>query len=266
MIELEQNIVWLLQKSVDSPEVRDILNKDYKFMLSPLDLSGCCVCMKIVEKFKVPDKTWNKEEDSNINNNISSKVENKERNNKNDSIKLIVEEEGKYQYKSSQIGLSDRENNIGPNANCVYFPAGPYRTEASHIFMNIIQPGKPLSFLPLDIFLPPLMPSERSEGAVEKYLFNIKERKLYKLIHLKVDLNNTILPFQQNSIVSLDLFKALFISFVQRVSEQNFPVREQEFFECKDPNIIIMIVRLNFNYDNSLEIYNLVNLIKCVNT
>jgi hypothetical protein len=78
---------------------------------------------------------------------------------------------------------------------------------------------------------------------------------------LKIDLNNSNLPIQQESLVSLDLFKALFVSFVQRVSEQNFPIkknirkgfvsnadlksliREQEFFECKDPNILITIVR-----------------------
>jgi hypothetical protein len=162
-----------------------------------------------------------------INNNIEgNEGENKiDSSNKNNWIKFIVEEESNLQYKSSQVDLRDRENNIDPYANCVYFPAGLYRKEASHVFMNIIQPRKPLSFLPLDIFLPPLMPVERSEGAVEKYVFNIKERKLYRLIHLKVDLNNTILPFQQNSVVSLDLFKALFVSFVQRVSEQNFPVR-----------------------------------------
>jgi hypothetical protein len=122
------------------------------------------------------------------------------------------------------------------------------------------------------------MPPEKLEGVIEKYLFNIKERKLYKLIHLKVDLDNTILPFQQNSIVSLDLFKALFIGFVQRVSDQEFPVRrsviknsleslarEEKFFECKDPNILILIVRLNFDYLNSLENYNLINIINCVN-
>jgi hypothetical protein len=42
-------------------------------------------------------------------------------------------------------------------------------------------------------------------------------------------------------------------------------MREQEFFECRDSNILIMIVRLKFNHDNSLEIYILVNLIMCIN-
>jgi hypothetical protein len=66
------------------------------------------------------------------------------------------------------------------------------------------------------------MPIEKWQGAVEKYLFNIKERKFYKLIHLKVDLNNTILPFQQSSFVSLDLFKAIFINFIQRIKKKCF--------------------------------------------
>jgi hypothetical protein len=136
---------------------------------------------------------------------------------KNISSKSIVKE-GNSHYKSNQSKLKDRENNIEDNVNCVCFPANPYRKESMHVFMNIIQPRKPLSFLPLDISS--LHSSiEKSEGAVEKYLFNIKERKLYKLIHLKVDLDNTILPVQQISFVSLDLFKAIFNSLIQRISE-----------------------------------------------
>jgi hypothetical protein len=126
------------------------------------------------------------------------------------------------------------------------------------------------------------MPVDKLEGAVEKYLFNIKERRLYILIHLKVDMDNTILPFQQCSFVSLDLFKMIFISFIQRISDQNFPVRrgvlidinnnefksllkEERFFDCKDPNIIILIVRINVNDDKSIEIYDIVKLINCIN-
>jgi hypothetical protein len=87
---------------------------------------------------------------NNINNNIEGNEGGNiiDNNNKSKLIKFIVEKEGNYQYKSAQSDLRDRENNIDPNANCVYFPAGPCRKEASHVFMNIIQPRKPLSFLP----------------------------------------------------------------------------------------------------------------------
>jgi hypothetical protein len=91
-------------------------------------------------------------ENKEIINNINNIVE--DGGSKNNSSKSIVEE-GNSHYKSNQSNLKDRENNIEDIVNYVYFPAGPYRKEPTNVFMNIIQPRKPLSFLPLDIFLPP---------------------------------------------------------------------------------------------------------------
>jgi hypothetical protein len=95
-----------------------------------------------------------------------------------------------------------------------------------------------------------------------------------------MDLDNTILPFQQSSFVSLDLFKSLFISFIQHISNKNFSIRknvvindcenefnsllnDKRFFECKDNNIIILFVRLNIDNDKSIEFYYIIQLINC---
>jgi hypothetical protein len=67
---------------------------------------------------------------------------------KNNTSKL--NEEGDIFYDGTRYNLEDRENNID-DVNYVYFPSDSSRKDPSHVFLNIIQPRKPLSFLPLDI-------------------------------------------------------------------------------------------------------------------
>jgi hypothetical protein len=60
---------------------------------------------------------------------------------------------------SLQVDSTIVENNIEDKVNFVFILSGPYRKDPTHVFKNIIQPRKPLSFLPLEIFLSPLIPT-----------------------------------------------------------------------------------------------------------
>jgi hypothetical protein len=42
-------------------------------------------------------------------------------------------------------------------------------------------------------------------------------------------------------------------------------LKEERFFDCKDSNITILIIRINIDDDKSIEIYDVVRLINCIN-
>jgi hypothetical protein len=197
------------------------------------------------------------------------------------SATILPNNEITIRKSSTEIEIKNKENDTVSNDKFVYFPASVSSENPSHVFVNIMQPTKPLCFIPVDIILPILMPFEKPEIIFEKFVFNVEEETIHKLFYLETESKDKSSLLVKAEVINPAMIKLHFILFIQRLISLQFPSYKQiptfpenkhispllkeQFFDPGEFNVLVIFVRVKIDNDTFMEIYDLENLIRLTN-
>jgi hypothetical protein len=104
------------------------------------------------------------------------------------------------------------------------------------------------------------MPFENSEIIFEKYVYNVKEKSIHKLFYLEADSEDEASPMIKASVINPAFIKLHFTSFMQRLSNLEFPIykklarnssdeqttslRREQFFDTENFDVVVLMVRI----------------------
>jgi hypothetical protein len=182
---------------------------------------------------------------------------------------------------SGQVAVEDDNNDNNNGDDVVYFPVSASRNSPSHIFNNIVQPSKPLRFIPIDVILSNFILLDESDIIFEKYIYNIEVQNIHKLYYSVSNPEGESSPMILASAFNPAMVKLEFSRFLQRLRSLQFTVHHfiptsplnskieilmrEQFFDPNNFEVFVMMTRLKINNDTFMEIYDLENLIKVIN-